>query len=320
LIPLAFLVLVLIAAIYAVICAVLARMFTPPFAPKWTWPLRASPDDVGLHQYEQIEFPAEDGLRICGWYFAGGPTAVVMIPGGGNNRLNDNTMNTTSDGPRLTLEIAGHLIARGHSVLMYDPRGTGGSDRSRPSYGWWESRDLIGALDWLHEKGIAAQNVVVLGWSMGGATAMFALSRRRYAGLIADSALGGFNTDEIVEVARQGLPFIPARLVRPTTLVFMYGVFLAARLMWGMRLAAQPAEVLRSHPVKTVVIHGEADRQIPVRIGKLVANAAGSSLIGAHYLTGIGHMEAFLANPDWYLGVLDEAIALMVPEPLGARL
>jgi len=81
--------------------------------------------------------------------------------------------------------------------------------------------------------------------------------------------------------------------------------------MWGMRLATQPVDVLRSHPVKTLVIHGRADAQIPIRVAESIASAAGTALIGAHYLDGVEHMQAVAWDKEWYLRTLDDAVYKM---------
>lgn len=249
-------------AAYATACVVLAHLFTHANR-SLTWPLRASPADAGC-AFEDVSFRTSDGLRISGWWLpAGADTAVVMIPAGGLNRLNDNTRfkEVTKD----NLEIASALTAAGHSVLMYDPRGTGGSEGARIGYGVPEAHDLAGALDWLAVRGFPAQEVAVLAWSMGCATAMFTLDRRRYAGLIADSALGGSEVDDVVAYASRALK-LPASVARGVTLVFMRGVFVAAHALWGMHLGERPIDKLRANPIPTLVIHGRMDRQIPVRV------------------------------------------------------
>ncbi len=296
-----------VVAVYAAVCVVLARAFTGSPPRSFTWPLRASPGDTGL-AYEDVSFDASDRLRISGWWLPAGSTAVVMIPGGGLNRLNDNTR--FAEMPTRNLKIAAALTSCGHSVLMYDPRATGGSDGSGSAFGSLETRDLVGAIDWLGERGFGPNDVAVIGWSMGGATAMFTLESRTFAGLIADSALGGFVVDDVVAYVARSLK-VPRWLARAMTMAFMSGVFAAARSLWGMRLREQPADKLRANPIPTLVIHGRADRQVPVRVGEQIAAAAGAKLIGAHFLEGVDHLDAFDTNPDWYIATITDALDVM---------
>lgn len=293
--------------LYVVACVVLARMFTGG-AHATTWPLRATPADLGL-AYEDIAFRAVDGLRIAGWWLpSGGETAVVMIPGGGGNRLSDSTL--VSQVAMGYLVLARAFTSRGHSVLMYDPRGTGGSEGNRIGFGSLEARDLVGALDWLAERRVTPDRVAVFAHSMGCATAMFALDKRTYAGLVADSPLGGFSTDDVVRFA-SSLLRLPTTATRPLTLLFMNGVFVAARLLWGMRLSDQPMETLRAHPAPTLVFHGRADRRIPVRVGEQVAEAAGDGLLGAYFLDGVDHGGSYDADPAWYVATVTGALDSM---------
>src|SRR3712207_9094850 len=57
----------------------------------------------------------------------------------------------------------------GFNVLMLDLRAHGGSEGERVTLGYREVRDVRGALSWLGERGYDPENVVLHGWSMGGA-------------------------------------------------------------------------------------------------------------------------------------------------------
>ena len=292
---------------YALVCGLLAHLFTQTQRRR-TWPLRATPGDIGL-PYEDIAFSTKDRIRISGWWLeADGSTAVVLLAGGGLNRLNDDNANPATN--RSSLDLARGLIARGHSVLMYDSRGTGASGGDRISYGSLESRDLEAALAFLRTRGIEPYRVAILAWSMGCATAMFTLESQAYAGLIADSPLGGFSTDDVVRYASRALQ-LPSLFTRPLVLLFINGVFVVARVLWGMRLDEQPQASLRKHPVQTVVIHGRADRQIPLHVAEQAALAAGPSLIASYYLDGVDHCGAMSADPGWYLTIVSDALDVM---------
>lgn len=58
--------------------------------------------------------------------------------------------------------------ARGFAVLLYDARGHGLSAGNHVSFGWYETRDLLGALDWLRARGFSTLGCD--GVSQGGAT------------------------------------------------------------------------------------------------------------------------------------------------------
>jgi uncharacterized protein len=299
-----------VAALYAAASVIFAFRFTRPNVSRsGTWPLPSTPREEGL-DYQDVTFPASDGLRIAGWWLPSrGRTAVVMVPGVGLNRLAANS--EARGGKPGALRIAAALRSRGHAVLMYDPRGWGASGESRMSYGSLESRDVEGALDWLAARGHSPVDVAVLAWSMGCAAAMFALEKRAYAGLVADSPLGGFMFDDVVSYVSRKLK-VPRAVARALSVAFLRGVFVAGHLLWRMRLPQQPVDRLRARPVPTLVIHGRADRRVPARVGEEVASAAGPHLLGAHFLDGVDHMEAYGADPDWYLETVTDALDRML--------
>jgi uncharacterized protein len=66
---------------------------------------------------------------------------------------------------------------RGFAVLLYDARGHGESAGDLVSCGWFETRDLLGALDWLRTRGFSEFGC--LGVSQGGATIALAAAQLR---------------------------------------------------------------------------------------------------------------------------------------------
>lgn len=262
-------------------------------------PINTTPADCGI-PFEDVTFRAAiDGLALSGWFLRrpGSNTAVVMIPGGGLNRLN-------GDGVA-TLRIAAALHADGHSVLLYDPRGTGRSAFGRCSYGCLETRDLLGAFELLRSRGLHAHQTGVLAWSMGAATAMLTLESVRFRALAVDSPLGRMSHEAIVMNVQHA-----TSLSRPAADALAFAVriggFAAARALWGVNLHRDPAEVLRLHAVPTLVIQGAADAQVPVETALEVATAAGSSLVASHIVEGVGHIGAYSHDPAWYLHTLSD--------------
>ena len=301
----------LAAAAYGAASVLLAHRFTNQRDNPGIRLIDRSPSDEGL-PFEDVAFAADaDGLTISGWLIpqTDGATAVVLVPAGGHNRLNRPLDQLGL--VRGQLRLARALWERGRTVLLYDPRGTGRSQGVRLSYGFLEARDLVGALRCLEGRGFPPERVGVLGWSMGAATAMFALEKVRYAGLVADSPLAGFALDEIARYAARQLG-LPLPLAKGATAVMTSGVFAAARFLWGIDLRAQPADALRQHPVPTVVIHGRADSQVPVRAGQRMAVAAGDALLDAHFLEGVEHVAAYAADPAWYVETVCRALDRML--------
>lgn len=175
---------VLAAAVLALLgmVAVSARLIiSPGRQPVWT-----TPKEVGL-DYEDIAFPAQDGVRLKGWFVpAAGArerraATVVMVHGWPWNRIGTRANNPLKDLPGSKpinlLPFVKALHGEGYNVLMFDMRNFGESAADRPiTSGWREKRDLLGAIDYaLQRPEVDADRLGAIGFSMGGNTVLFAL-------------------------------------------------------------------------------------------------------------------------------------------------
>jgi fermentation-respiration switch protein FrsA (DUF1100 family) len=125
----------------------------------------AAPEQF-LSSYENVHFAARDGVILSGWFApcAGATEAVVLLHGNGTTRTQ-------------MLARARFFHERGYAALLYDARGHGESGGEAVSFGWFETRDLLGALDWLRTRGFAEFGCV--GVSQGGATIALAAAELR---------------------------------------------------------------------------------------------------------------------------------------------
>ncbi len=124
----------------------------------------AVPADFGW-PVETVSFEArEDRVGLAGWWVPcpGAKQAVVLLHGYQADR-------------RSMLTRARWLRAQGFAVLLYDARGCGESAGGKISVGWFETRDLLGALDFLRGRGFTEFGCV--GESQGGATVALAAAR-----------------------------------------------------------------------------------------------------------------------------------------------
>jgi len=117
-----------------------------------------SPGEYGL-KFEQVEFNATDGLKLRGVWIpsAGSDKAVVILHGHGSSHDFD-------------VYRAPALHEAGFSVLLFDFRAHGRSDGRMMTFGYKERQDVLGAIDFLHNRGL--QHIGLLGFSYGGMTAM----------------------------------------------------------------------------------------------------------------------------------------------------
>jgi pimeloyl-ACP methyl ester carboxylesterase len=110
---------------------------------------------------EEVSFPATDGINLKGWFLpqANSTRAVLLLHGVSANRLQ-------------MLNRVEWLRGLGYNVFLYDARGCGESESAHPSFGYGETHDLLGALQWLQARGMT--QIGCIGFSQGAATVLLA--------------------------------------------------------------------------------------------------------------------------------------------------
>ncbi len=158
-------------------------LIAPPRQRLW-----ATPADLGL-EYEEVQFPAQDGVRLSGWFVpATGEAAqrrkgatIVLVHGWHWNRLGEaaEDMASTLSGasPVDLLRLMDSLHQDGFHVFMFDLRNHGESAAQPPiTFGLLEAQDLLGALAYLNGRSdVNPQRIGVIGFSMGANSLLYAL-------------------------------------------------------------------------------------------------------------------------------------------------
>ena len=113
---------------------------------------------------QTVNFLALDGIKLSGWFVPcdNATVAVVLLHGNGGSR-------------RQVMARVGLFHDAGYAVLLYDARGHGLSEGDKVSAGWFETADLLGALDFVRTKGL--HKFGCLGISQGAATVALAAER-----------------------------------------------------------------------------------------------------------------------------------------------
>lgn len=111
--------------------------------------------------------PVSDGLKLRAWLFAGDPQkpAFVFVHG-----LGDSLESFAGSARR--------LHGRGHSALIFDLRGHGGSEGRHTTLGGFERDDVLAAMAFLRDGGFAHAGFVLSGVSMGSVAALRAAAGR----------------------------------------------------------------------------------------------------------------------------------------------
>jgi pimeloyl-ACP methyl ester carboxylesterase len=293
-------------AAYAAVCIYVVLVLSRP--PRV--PFTVTPEHYGL-RYESVRFSSRvEAIPLDGWLLDADPGAargrpVVVIHGRASDRVREAQGHT--------LDIAAGLVHTGHDVLLFDLRGSGQSGGERYTLGKEEVRDAGGAVDLLVARGLAPDGVDVLGFSMGGATALlFAPDEPLVRAVAVDSAyadLGDLVEKEVP--AQSGLPppFTP-------------GITLAAQWVLDLDLyRVRPVDAvgrLAARGVPLLVIHGEADSYVPLSHGQRLVDAYGGGA-EALFVPGADHVASYETAPALYLDrlidFLRRADASVKPDP-----
>jgi uncharacterized protein len=142
-------------------------------------PIDRTPLSVSL-QYEDVSFPAADGVEIRGWFIPSGERpgpAIAFVHGWLWNRLgNVEGQVPVPDKSVDFLPAAKALHDAGFHVLLFDLRHHGESARGKAplTYGVYEARDFIGAVDYLRGRNdVDNDRIGAIGCSMGGNSVMY---------------------------------------------------------------------------------------------------------------------------------------------------
>ncbi len=233
------------------------------------------PPNDGL-TYQDVTFPSakNDGVMLSGW-FVPNPSShrvLILVHGRYANRMQMEP-------------LVKPLWSRGYNVLLFDLRGHGTSTYVKSTYGIREQWDVIGAARYAEKQGFAPESIGVIGWSLGGASALMAMDHSRdFAAMVADSAYA--NSD----------PLLARNPLRP-------GLALAMNWVERVNLSrVNPADSIRDlHGRGVMLIHGESDQTVPMSQERLLEQAGGSSVRETWIAPGAGHVGAYAAHPDEYI-------------------
>ena len=246
-------------------------------------PLTQTPADFGL-QHSDISFTTSDGLTLRGWWLAGNQesSAIIMVHGVDTNRADPSVK---------MLDIAAELVDQGYNVLMFDLRGHGESEGSQISAGYFEKKDVLGAVGYVRQKGLA--KIGVLSYSMGAASSlMAAVETQDILAVVADSSYA--DLEEIIEYqfsVRSDLPefFIPLILFMDKTL---YGIDFKA---------VKPVEAIKKLSCPVFIIVGGKDDTVSTDQAQREFEASLNPLSQLWVLPEAEHTRCYVCRPQEYI-------------------
>lgn len=277
--------LIAIISIYAGISVYIASTLTTP----GPTPIKFDKKLIG-ERVADVVFRSKDNIQLAGWYYRGvNDKAIIFVHGAGNqNRVNE---------VYGTPEIAKHFYDEGYTLLLFDLRGIGESQKARISFGQHEADDVAGAYEYLVTQEFKPESIGIVSDSLGAiATIMAADDVKKAGAIVLDSP--ATEVKSIVSDIMEKEHSVP-RFLHP-------GAYFAAKALFNIDVdKVRPIDrisLLSNTPL--LFIHGEKDTLIPPvnseELFKLTSNSTRETFPDA------GHVEAFKKDPTRYLQLLDD--------------
>ncbi len=265
-------------------------------------PIYATPASLGL-QFKYVSFPSrEDQVQLKGWFIPGvlpggkltAQRTLIMVHGTRTNRAD-------KDAGLLNLSVA--LARHGFAILAFDMRGTGESPAAPLSLGYFEQRDVLGAVDFLRSGPLAYPDLgrprIIGGWgvSMGAATLLMATAQEpAIRAIVSDCAYA-----DIIPILEREVPkggHLPG--------LFTPGALIASRVLYGVDFyAVRPVDIVANiAPRPILFIHGTSDTYVPPSNMDTLAAAArtGSNAnVQTWLVPGAGHAQSFNTEGTVYV-------------------
>ena len=265
-------------------------------------PLYATPSALGM-TYKNVTFQSRiDHVQLQGWFIPGilpdghltTKRTIIFVHGSRTNR---------ADKFAGLLQLSVDFARKGFGVLAFDMRGFGQSSPAPLSLGYFEQRDVLGAVDFLQNGQLPypqlgrPQHLVGWGVSMGAATLLLAAAQApTIEAVVSDSAYADILPILEREIPRGG--HIPS--------LFTPGVLEAAHVLYGMDFYhVRPVDVVAQiAPRPILFIHGTADTYIPpsnMQSLAVAARSAPNARVQTWLVPGAVHAHAFLVLGQAYV-------------------
>ncbi|MBI4063135.1 MAG: alpha/beta fold hydrolase [Elusimicrobia bacterium] len=263
------------------------------------------PEMFGL-SVEEVEFESEDGALLRGWWIASpkgdSDRTIVCCHGWGTN---------SGD----VLPQTWYLNQEGFNLFYFDFRGCGRSPRrGLSSLGFYETRDLIGALKFIRRTyPRQCSRIGIYGLSMGAVTA-----------LAASATDQGSNIGAVAAEA----PFFSFRWVVSRYMQFHYSIgwfpwdfIYTETLIWRLgRINQETASPIvtaaRFKPPRLLLICGDRDYMAWPSDSKEIARLADGhdpARVDLWIVPGADHAECFLTQPAQYRSRLSSFFKQALP-------
>lgn len=206
--------------------------------------------------FEDLRLRTEDGETLAAWWVPAAtqkPRGAVLLLHGNAGSIADRIM------------YLPHFTAMGYGVLLVDYRGYGQSSGTPSEAGTYA--DARAAWRWLHERGLAAADIVLVGESLGGAVAAELAARMQPRALLLLSTFTSVN-----DLGNELYPWLPVR--------------------WISRFRYDTLQGVKDYRGPVLVVHSRDDEIVPFAHAQRLHAAAGAR--GRLLDMRGGHNDAFV--------------------------
>lgn len=206
--------------------------------------------------FEDLRLRTEDGETLAAWWVPAAtqkPRGAVLLLHGNAGSIADRIM------------YLPHFTAMGYGVLLVDYRGYGQSSGTPSEAGTYA--DARAAWRWLHERGLAAADIVLVGESLGGAVAAELAARMQPRALLLLSTFTSVN-----DLGNELYPWLPVR--------------------WISRFRYDTLQGVKDYRGPVLVVHSRDDEIVPFAHAQRLHAAAGAR--GRLLEMRGGHNDAFV--------------------------
>ena len=241
------------------------------------------------HPHKKVQITTFDGLTLRGRYYELTPDAPIEIMMHGYRGC-------------LERDLSGGIfraLDAGHSVLVYDHRGSGFSDGNTLTFGINESRDCRRWIDYVINEIKSDAQIILSGVSMGGATAMITSGYDdlpdNVVGIIADC--GYTSAKEIIKRVITEMK-LPPNLLYPFVKLggIIFGHFNIDEF--------SPIEQVKKSKLPTIFVHGDQDALVPMEMNQRNYDACGAEKKKLYIVEGAGHGLAYIYAGQGYIDEL----------------
>ncbi|PLX12816.1 MAG: hypothetical protein C0598_05155 [Marinilabiliales bacterium] len=238
-----------------------------------------NPLSVGI-EFEINKIPSLNSKKLNSWWISNenSNTSIILMHGWGKNAA------------RL-LPYIKNLNFYKYNILAFDSRNHGDSDKDKYSSMIKFSEDISSCIDFLKkEKKESAENIYLIGLSIGGAASIYAAA----------------NDDRINKIVTVGAPSNPADVMKlhllkkkiPNFIISMVFKYLEIKVGKKFDEICAANNINRTR-AKTLLVHGTLDRVVPVEQGELIYSKADKHNVDLWNIDGKGHSNCHYEKGYW---------------------